>query len=105
MENSAASGSRAARACGSLGLVSGIGPVIPRDQDQRGDEDGNHGDQQREFGRAYRLLAAEHEEDLPDHGDQADGGPRLSGSGSPEAGVTTGPFGIKGTEAGLTGNL
>ena len=44
-----------------MSLASGVGPVIPRDQDQRGDEDGDHGDQQREFGRAHRLLAAEHE--------------------------------------------
>jgi hypothetical protein len=98
-----------------MSLAAGIGPVIPRDQDQRGDEDGDHGDQQHEFGRAYRLLAAEYEEDLPDHGDQADGEQRLGDQvvggdsavtiASPEAGVTTGPFGIRGREAGLTGNL
>ena len=56
-----------------MSLAAGVGPVIPRDQDQRGDEDCDHGDQLREFGRAHRLLAAEHEQDLPDHGDQADG--------------------------------
>ena len=65
-----------------------------------------------EFGRAHRLLAAEHEQDLPDHGDQADGEQRLGDqvvvvqlAECRGPGVTTGPFGIKGTEAGLTGNL
>ena len=49
-----------------------------------------------EFGRAHRLLAAEHEQDLPDHGDQADGEQRLGDQvvdGDPA--VTIAPYVIR----------
>src|ERR1700691_3619136 len=49
----------------------------PVDQDQAQHEYRHHRDQQREHGRTDQLLAAEHEEDFPYHGDQPDDDERL----------------------------
>ena len=60
----------AGTAAGSAAAVR-LGRVEAGNEYQRRHEDGDHRDKQRQLGRADPFLAAQHEQDPPDHGDEA----------------------------------